>query len=133
MSGYVTIFNTETGRVKYIVNNAGEYEEKEDGVIVELEDNETVVYGGISADYKLDGTDLIPIPEEELASEYTEEQIRKQRNTLLTESDWTALSDSDLSDEKKEEWKTYRQSLRDITSNAKFPALLSSDWPTKPT
>ena len=43
--------------------------------------------------------------------------IRIQRNTLLTESDWTQMSDSPLTDSKKTEWATYRQSLRDLPSN----------------
>ena len=44
--------------------------------------------------------------------------LRQHRNKLLTESDWTVGSDSPLSDSKKAEWKTYRQSLRDITKTA---------------
>ena len=42
--------------------------------------------------------------------------IREQRNILLTNSDWTQNSDSPLSDAKKQEWATYRQSLRDLPS-----------------
>ena len=45
--------------------------------------------------------------------------VRIERNNLLSESDWTQMSDSPLSDSKKTEWATYRQSLRDLpTSNA---------------
>ena len=43
--------------------------------------------------------------------------VRIERNTLLTESDWTQMSDSPLTDSKKTEWATYRQSLRDLPSN----------------
>ena len=39
--------------------------------------------------------------------------VRGQRNAL-SESDWTQISDSPLSDSKKTEWATYRQTLRDI-------------------
>lgn len=54
------------------------------------------------------------------ARELTQEEkvelwIRRQRNYLLALSDWTQLADSPLSDEEKEEWKTYRQELRDLT------------------
>jgi hypothetical protein len=41
--------------------------------------------------------------------------IRIQRNQYLSECDWTQLSDSPLTSEKKEEWVTYRQELRDVT------------------
>jgi hypothetical protein len=55
--------------------------------------------------------------------------IRYRRNEFLTECDWTQLQDSPLSEQKQQEWQTYRQTLRDIT--------LQSDpfnivWPTKP-
>ena len=42
--------------------------------------------------------------------------VREQRNVLLKNSDWTQNSDSPLSDTKKQEWATYRQSLRDLPS-----------------
>jgi len=57
------------------------------------------------------------------------QNIRNQRNILLLESDWTQLSDSPLSDEKKVEWQTYRQELRDITSQQDPFNII---WPTKP-
>lgn len=41
--------------------------------------------------------------------------VRRQRNYLLAVSDWTQLADSPLSAEEKQEWKVYRQSLRDLT------------------
>lgn len=55
--------------------------------------------------------------------------IRSQRSIYLKESDWTQLADVALSDEKKEEWKVYRQSLRDITN---FETPDNVIWPTKP-
>lgn len=44
--------------------------------------------------------------------------LRIERDILLKESDWTQLSDSPLSAEKKTEWATYRQALRDLPINA---------------
>ena len=57
--------------------------------------------------------------------------LRKVRDQKLLDSDWTqAIADSPLSSDKKTEWATYRQQLRD------FPATLSSPqnptWPTQP-
>ena len=41
------------------------------------------------------------------------EQLRNLRNAKLQETDWRATSDLTMSDE----WKTYRQALRDITKS----------------
>lgn len=40
------------------------------------------------------------------------DRIRKQRDALLVESDWTQLSDSPLSTEGKKDWRGYRDYLR---------------------
>jgi hypothetical protein len=55
------------------------------------------------------------------------EEIRILRNELLTECDWTQLLD--IPTETKELWQTYRQSLRDITSQSN-PYNIT--WPVKP-
>jgi len=61
--------------------------------------------------------------------------LRMERNRLLAETDWMANSDVTLADN----WKTYRQSLRDLPASAK--PKLSADgsldmssvtFPTKP-
>jgi len=56
------------------------------------------------------------------------ERVRTERDRLLTETDWTGLSDVTMS----AEMTTYRQALRDITAHANFPYLEDADWPTKP-
>lgn len=72
-----------------------------------------------------------PKTEEELQEEIESKWrvIREKRNRLLFECDWTQLSDSPLSVEKKEEWAIYRQELRDITS---YPSPDSVIWPNEP-
>ena len=52
--------------------------------------------------------------------------VRNQRDILLAETDWMALSDVTMSDA----WTTYRQALRDVPAQSGFPA--SVNWPTKP-
>ncbi len=52
--------------------------------------------------------------------------IRHKRNQLLVETDTLALADRNMSDEMT----TYRQALRDITSQESFPE--SVIWPIKP-
>ena len=56
--------------------------------------------------------------------------LRHYRDTLLRESDWTQFTDSPLSDAKKNEWKTYRQNLRDLPATESDPQ--NPTWPTIP-
>lgn len=42
------------------------------------------------------------------------QEIRSERDNLIKDTDWRASSDLTLSDE----WKTYRQALRDITTQS---------------
>jgi hypothetical protein len=49
---------------------------------------------------------------------YTEAEalsaVRALRNQRLYDCDWTQLPDAPLSDAQKEQWRTYRQALRDM-------------------
>ena len=57
------------------------------------------------------------------------ENLRFKRNNLLAKTDWTALSDSTLTDNMK----TYRQALRDLPSGKDTVAKCeNATWPTKP-
>ncbi len=60
-------------------------------------------------------------------------EIRQERNNRLQYCDWTQAADSPLSDSKKTEWGTYRQSLRDVPANNlnknHFDDVV---WPTAP-
>lgn len=59
--------------------------------------------------------------------------VRLERNNLLSESDWTQMSDSPLSDSKKTEWATYRQSLRDLPStNSSASSYDDVTFPSEP-
>ena len=60
------------------------------------------------------------------------ERNRNERNTILSQSDWTQIADSALTDEAKALWVTYRTALRDLTAHANWPNLEDADWPTKP-
>ena len=70
-------------------------------------------------------------------SEIAIKTLRNQRNDELKNSDWTQFNDSPLTDVKKSEWQTYRQALRDITTQT--PSLDADgnltgvNWPTPPT
>jgi len=56
------------------------------------------------------------------------ERNRSERDRLIAETDWHALSDVTMS----AEMTTYRQALRDITTHANWPHLNDDDWPVKP-
>ena len=43
--------------------------------------------------------------------------IRQERTELLDKTEWTVNNDNQLTDDKKTEWKVWRQKLRDITKD----------------
>ena len=66
---------------------------------------------------------------EDAASTRRMNRLRDQRNLLLAETDWMANSDVTMSND----WKTYRQALRDITKTEPVDMALSNiTFPTKP-
>mgnify|MGYP001353166849 CR=1 FL=1 len=79
-------------------------------------------------------------PEEAITNEMVIEEFRIIRNGLLIESDKFMISDYPITGEKREEWKVYRQSLRELPStidltqlkmNSRFE-LINFTWPQKP-
>lgn len=58
------------------------------------------------------------------------ETLRNQRNEKLQQSDFSVLPDHRLSRENEEEWKVYRQALRDIPSTTEDPE--NPVWPEPP-
>jgi hypothetical protein len=53
--------------------------------------------------------------------------VREQRSTKLADCDWTQVADSPVD---KTAWATYRQALRDITTQSGFPWTVT--WPDAP-
>ena len=77
---------------------------------------------------------IIAMTAEEIAADQQEDawilqkkwsNVRLKRNALLAESDWRAMSDLTLSDE----WKTYRQALRDVPTQSDPDNIT---WPQVP-
>ncbi len=65
--------------------------------------------------------------------------LRRERNRLIAETDWTQLKDIDLDIIRERNWKNYRQALRDLPakSNPKLNSMGGLDmssvtWPTIP-
>ena len=65
--------------------------------------------------------------------------LREERNFLLSETDWVTVRSIDTGVAISNDWKTYRQALRDLPANS-TPSLDSNNdldftsvtWPTKP-
>jgi len=74
--------------------------------------------------YVYDGTDLI----DEIDLEITWEQVRKERDQALADSDWRAGKDVLLS----ASWKEYRQALRDLPQDNATANDAADAWPTPP-
>jgi len=66
-------------------------------------------------------------PVEQPTDDVYSAMMRKERNRLLTNCDWSQMPDSPLTDEQRQAWATYRQALRDFPSTwepsetAEFP------------
>jgi len=72
---------------------------------------------------------IINSTQQEIETKYeiTAATIRKQRDQLLLNTDWTQVEDAPVN---KQAWAVYRQALRNITTQTNFP--WSVTWPTQP-
>ena len=63
--------------------------------------------------------------------------LRTERNARLAATDWVALADAHLSQDKKDAWFAYRQELRDlpdlVTDEQVTSSANSVPWPLDPT
>ena len=82
------------------------------GVTIELTDEEVAEYNA-----------SLPTDAEILAEKWA--NVRTERLKRIIETDWRAGSDLTLSDE----WKTYRQALRDVPTQSDPDNIT---WPTEP-
>jgi hypothetical protein len=80
----------------------------------------------------------VPLDDVEFTNHWASEAyrlLRLERNELLTASDWRMASDYPRSNQA--EWQTYRQALRDITTQTPSldgnGQLTGITWPTPPT
>jgi hypothetical protein len=76
---------------------------------------------------EVNGAWMLPYRLEALPLEQAERNVRFRRNDLLADTDWTQVADAPVD---QAAWATYRQALRDITTQAGFPTDIT--WPTKP-
>ena len=97
--------------------------------------------------YKLVGNQRIPFTAEEETARDAEEQawandapnrrmaeLRRQRDALLAETDWIVIKARESNATVPSAWKTYRQALRDLTTQTPTDDALSNiTFPEKPT
>tara|TARA_B100000212_G_scaffold98077_1_gene72020 strand:+ start:3561 stop:3842 length:282 start_codon:yes stop_codon:yes gene_type:complete len=69
----------------------------------------------------------LPTDAEILASKW--QGVRNQRNSLLAQTDWVVTKASETGVAETDAWKTYRQALRDITTQSDVDNIT---WPTEP-
>tara|TARA_B100001778_G_C18445069_1_gene564146 strand:- start:41 stop:427 length:387 start_codon:yes stop_codon:yes gene_type:complete len=123
-----TYFNNIDDAIRTFTQEGYSREVLEDGV-------GTITWDNSSAS-GLPTNDQIITKAKELSVNNAVNAMRETRNMILQESDWMANSDVTMSDD----WKTYRQNLRDITSTvtddtiryAMGDDINHSSWPTKP-
>lgn len=56
--------------------------------------------------------------------------VRDERNKLLSDTDWVVVKSAETGEAIPTEWTTYRQALRDVTTQDGFPDTVV--WPVKP-
>ena len=119
-----TIYNPDNGQILRVLRCNPEFLE------INISENEKYIEGYFKpSDYIIENEKAV-----EKAENTDDTKLRNLtlRGSLLKASDWTQLPDSPLSSDKKTEYQTYRQALRDITTHSNWPNLENSDWPTKP-
>lgn len=97
-----------------------------------LDDDGNVVSEAIPAVYRTEY--LLPaefsVEKIDLGIEPLLSEIRVKRNILLSQTDYTQLPDSPLSEKKRTEFAIYRQALRDLPETADSEGNVV--WPDKP-
>jgi hypothetical protein len=101
-----TVYDLATGQIEYSTTTVAAINE------VGLQEGQGIIEGNYQAN------EHIVVDGEAVArTDNILDILRLKRDALLTESDWTQVNDSPLSDAKKAEWATYRQELRDLPSS----------------
>lgn len=57
-------------------------------------------------------------------------EAREKRNALIAETDYMAMPDYPMDEDRKQAVMAYRQALRDVPEQAGFPRQI--DWPVEP-
>ena len=117
-----TIYNLESGEILYSTTTDTPID------IMGIQEGEGIITGNYQYNEHIivDGKPVI-------RTDNVLEILRPNRDSLLSESDWTQMLDSPLSASKKAEWATYRQALRDLPANNSSASSIDDvTFPNKP-
>lgn len=102
--------------------------------LMELAPGEQYVIGNGNVTWLTNGShptqEQIDAKVAELASAEPLKKLRNERNKILAQSDWRVVRATETGVAMSNEWKTYRQALRDITQH--YQSLDDVVWPTEP-
>jgi len=132
-----TIFNTTTGEILRVINT--------NQIESQIKDNESFIDGEFLDDaYYIEYNQpvLIPLkPNDYSVFNFETKQwvtveskaiadVSSKRNKLLYQTDWTQIPNNPLTIQQQTSWATYRQQLRDVSSQQGYPYNVV--WPTPP-
>ena len=122
MNNEYTIYNPENGQI--IKSLKCDFET----LRLTLAGNDAYIEGFYrSAEYEM--KDGVPVERVEDTTAQARIDNLMRRSAELAGTDWTQLADVALTDTQKQNYATYRQALRDITTHKNWPNLNDSDWP----
>ena len=75
---------------------------------------------------------VVPLTADEIAQRHADKatEVRAERDRLLADSDWIAVSSYERGQAVPQAWADYRQALRDVTAQPGFPWVV--EWPDLP-
>ena len=132
-----TIYNQTTGQILRVVGT--------DNIEIQLTRDEAYLEGSFDdTKYYVENGKLVELPIKPSqyhnfnyeTKQWVEDTtklisyILSKRKNLLLSTDWTQLPNGPLTAEKQSAWVTYRQQLRDITTQTGYP--LTVTWPVAP-
>ena len=124
MAHYYTKYNADTGEIEYtFTGNADDAAINQPNILGEYKGSEYRIVDGVPVAKSQSEKD-----EAEKARAWVE--LKNTRNEALLETDWSQVADAPISEATKEEYRQYRQALRDLPANTTDPR--NPTWPTKP-
>jgi len=116
-----TIYSQDTGKINRIV--------AVDNIEIQLTPGEAYIEGSYSnTEYHIKDGVAVELPPKPIERSAVVKEALQKRQRILAATDWTQLPDVPLTT--KTAWATYRQALRDITTQSGYPFEIV--WPTPP-
>jgi hypothetical protein len=131
---YYTLLNSNGEIILSQITQDPEYpiSEGQRLVVDQIPDHDSLTQYIVRVEPVPEGQDYIEYQIKDIV--YTDEQLISsatiKRKDLFLQSDWTQLSDVQLTVAQVDAWKVYRQALRDITDQPGYPGTII--WPTIP-